>query len=100
MNRMYSKNAVLLTFSLIGFAPNTIAATAYQTATCAETLICCDEWPNAHQTCRYISESMCPTRPIDHMNVGIRMTAPDAMVKIAMMHAVSPPKVTSGIEPS
>jgi hypothetical protein len=32
--------------------------------------------------------------------VGIRITAPEAMVKIAMMHAVSAPKVTSGIEPS
>ncbi len=37
------------TRSDIGLAPNTIAAIAYQTATCAATLICCDEWPNAHQ---------------------------------------------------
>ena len=28
------------------------------------------------------------------------MIAPEAMVKIAMMQAVSAPKVTSGIEPS
>jgi len=28
------------------------------------------------------------------------MIAPEAMVKIAMMHAVSAPKVTSGTEPS
>ncbi len=30
----------------------------------------------------------------------MRMIAPEAMVKMAMMQAVSAPKVTSGIEPS
>jgi len=40
-------------------APNTIAAIAYQTAMCAATLICCDEWPKAHQMTRYIAGSMC-----------------------------------------
>jgi len=37
------QKAVRLTFSEIGFAPSTIAPIAYQTATCAETLICWDE---------------------------------------------------------
>jgi len=41
--KMYSRNAVRLTFSEIGFAPSTMAAIAYHIATWAETLICCDE---------------------------------------------------------
>ena len=48
-----------LTFSDMGFAPNTIAPTAYQTAMCAATLICCDECPMPHQITRYMSGSMC-----------------------------------------
>ena len=44
--------------------------------------------------------SMFATRPRFHSSVGIRITAPEAMVKIAMMQAVSAPKVTSGIDPS
>ena len=39
-------------------------------------------------------------QPIDHMKVGIRITAPIEIVKMAMMHAVSAPKVTRGMEPS
>ena len=39
------------------FAPNTMAAIAYQIDTCAATFTCCELWPNAHQTVRYISES-------------------------------------------
>ena len=46
------------TFSDSGLAPNTMAATAYHTAMCAATLICCDEWPMAHQMMRYMSGSM------------------------------------------
>jgi hypothetical protein len=99
-NAMYSRKAVRLTFSDIGFAPNTMAAMAYQTDTCAATLICCDEWPKAHQIVRYMSGSIWWMYPMDHRKVGIRMIAPDAMVKIAMIDAVSAPKVTSGSEPS
>ncbi len=55
-----------LTFSEIGLAPSTIAPIAYQTETCAETLICCDEWPMPHQTSLYISGSMLLIRPMDH----------------------------------
>ena len=40
---MYIRKAARLTFSEIGFAPSTIAPMAYHTATCAETLICCEE---------------------------------------------------------
>ena len=46
---MYIRNAIRLIFSDSGFAPKTIAAMAYQTATWAATLICCDECPIAHQ---------------------------------------------------
>ncbi len=46
---MYMRNAMRLTFSDSGLAPKVIAAMAYQIATCADTLICCDEWPMAHQ---------------------------------------------------
>ncbi|MNC87490.1 hypothetical protein D3C83_32190 [compost metagenome] len=88
-----------LTFSDIGLAPNTIAAIAYQTATCALTLTCCEEWPKAHQMVLYMSESMYSTRPTDQRKVGIRMIAPEVMVNTAMMAAVMAPKVTSGTEP-
>ena len=87
------------TFSDIGLAPNTTPAIAYQTETWAATLICCELWPNAHQTVRYISESMWPTSPSDHRNVGIRMMAPDAIVNTAMIAAVTAPNVTSGTDP-
>ena len=40
------------------------------------------------------------TIPSDHRNVGINMMAPDAMVKTAMMAAVTAPNVTSGTDPS
>ena len=96
---MYIKNAILLTFSEIGFAPSTIAAMAYQTATCAETFICCDECPMAHHTALYINGSILLTIPSDHNNVGIKIMAPDAIVKTAIIAAVNAPKVTSGIEP-
>ena len=94
------RKAVRLTFSDSGFAPTSRAAIRYQMATCAETLICWEEWPIPHHTTLYISGSMWSIRPIDHRKVGIRMIAPDAMVKTAMIAAVSAPKVTSGIEPS
>jgi len=68
------------TFSDIGLAPNTIAAIAYHTDTCAATLICCELWPKAHHTVRYISESMWSIRPSDQRKVGIRMIAPEAIV--------------------
>jgi hypothetical protein len=97
---MYIKKAVRLTFSLSGLAPTSSAAIRYQIDTCAETLICCDECPIAHQMTRYISGSMSAIRPSDHSQVGIRMIAPDAMVNTAMIAAVSAPNVTSGIEPS
>ncbi len=97
---MYIRNAMRLTFSESGLAPNTIAAIAYQTATCADTLICCDECPMPHQIVLYTSGSMWLTNPSDHSNVGIRMIAPEAIVNTAMMAAVSAPKVTSGIDPS
>ena len=97
---MYMKKAVRLTFSLSGLAPTSSAAIRYQSDTCAETLICCEEWPIAHHTTLYISGSMSEIRPSDHSQVGIRMIAPEAIVKTAMMAAVSAPKVTSGIEPS
>ncbi|MBA7689668.1 hypothetical protein ES703_98176 [subsurface metagenome] len=97
---MYMKNAVRLTFSLSGLAPTSSAAVRYQSETCAETLICCEEWPIPHQTTLYIRGSMSEMKPSDHSQVGIRMIAPEAMVKIAMMAAVSAPNVTSGIEPS
>src|SRR5215475_15413720 len=96
---MYIRNAVRLTFSLRGFAPTRSAAIRYQMATCAETLICCEECPIAHHTTLYISGSMFEIRPSDHSQVGMRMMAPDAMVNTAMIAAVSAPKVTSGIEP-
>src|SRR5688572_32414849 len=95
---MYSRKAVRLTFSDSGLAPNTIAATAYHTATCALTLTCCEEWPKAHQMVLYMSESMYSTSPTDHRKVGMRMIAPAAMVNTAMIAAVMAPKVTSGIE--
>ena len=44
-----------LTFSDSGLAPSTIAAIAYQTATWAETLICCDECPMPHHTTLYMT---------------------------------------------
>ena len=94
------KKAVRLTFSLNGLAPTRSAAVRYQSDTCAETLICCEEWPIAHHTTLYISGSMSEIRPSDHSQVGIRMIAPEAMVNTAMIAAVSAPKVTSGIEPS
>jgi len=47
-----------LTFSDIGLAPKTMAAIAYHTATCAETLICCEGCPSPHQITRYRSASM------------------------------------------
>src|SRR5262245_41285704 len=97
---MYMKNAVRLTFSLSGLAPSSSAAIKYQIDTWAETLICCEEWPIAHHTTLYINGSMSEMSPSDHSQVGIRMIAPDAMVKTAMMAAVSAPKVTRGIEPS
>src|SRR5215510_3212520 len=71
----------------------------YQMATWAETLICCEEWPIAHHTTLYSNGSMSEMRPSDHSQVGIRMIAPEAMVKTAIMAAVSAPKVTSGNEP-
>ena len=40
------------------------------------------------------------TSPSDQSQVGIRMIAPDASVKTAMIAAVIAPKVTSGTEPS
>ncbi len=89
-----------LTFSDIGLALNTMAAIAYHTAICADTLICCELCPKAHQMVRYISGSMVLMGPTDRRKVGIRMMAPDAMVKTAMMQAVNAPKVTSGMEPS
>ena len=76
-----------------------MAMIAYQIATCADTLICCDECPMAHQTSLYISGSMWLTRPMDQSQVGIRMIAPEASVNTAMIAAVSAPNVTSGIEP-
>ncbi len=39
-------------------------------------------------------------RPKDHSQVGIRITAPEAIVNTAIIAAVSAPKVTSGTEPS
>ena len=81
-------------------APNTIAAMAYHTATCAETLICWEECPMAHHTVLYTSVSMLLMIPSDHRKVGISITAPEAMVNTAMMAAVTAPKVTSGTEPS
>ena len=53
----------------------------------------------AHQTSLYISGSMWLMMPSDHSQVGIRMIAPEASVKTAMIAAVRAPKVTSGIEP-
>ncbi len=53
-----------------------------------------------HQMTLYISGSISEIRPTDHRKVGIRMMAPEASVKTAMMAAVSAPKVTSGMEPS
>ncbi len=47
---MYIRNAMRLTFSDSGLAPSTMAAMQYQTATWADTLICCEECPMAHQT--------------------------------------------------
>ena len=96
---MYSRKAVRLTFSRHRLGADQMAAIRYQIETCAETLICCEEWPIAHQTILYISGSMSLIRPSDHSKVGIRMIAPEAMVNTAMMAAVSAPKVTSGIEP-
>ena len=77
-----------------------MAATAYQIEMCAATLICCDEWPKAHQMVRYISgsTSLDRRRPTCR-KVGIRMIAPEAMVNTAMIAAVMAPKVTSGTEP-
>ena len=76
-----------------------MAAMAYQIEICAATLICCEEWPKAHQIVRYISGSTSLTIPTDMRKVGIRMIAPEAMVNTAMMAAVIAPKVTSGTEP-
>ena len=97
---MYRKKAKRLTFSDSGLAPNRTAAVRYHIETWVATLICCEECPKAHQMRRYMPGSMCATRPRFHSSVGIRITAPEAMVKIAMMQAVSAPKVTSGIDPS
>src|SRR5215471_2576500 len=97
---MYMKKAVRLTFSLSGFAPTSSAAIRYHSETCAETLICCEEWPIAHHTTLYIRGSMSEIKPSDHSQVGIRMMAPEAIVNTAMIAAVIAPKVTSGIEPS
>src|SRR5512132_4287411 len=97
---MYMKKAVRLTFSFKGLAPTKSAAVRYQSETCAETLICCEEWPIAHHTTLYIKGSMSLIRPSDHSQVGTRMMAPDAIVNTAMIAAVSAPNVTSGIEPS
>src|SRR5262245_13732917 len=97
---MYIRKAVRLTFSLSGLAPTINAAIKYQMATCAETLICWEEWPIAHQTTLYMSGSMSEIRPSDQSHVGIKMIAPEARVKTAITAAVSAPKVTSGMEPS
>ena len=77
---MYIRNAMRLTFSEIGLAPSTMAPMAYQTATCAETLICCEECPMPHQTSLYISGSTPLMMPTDHRKVGMRMIAPQASV--------------------
>jgi hypothetical protein len=53
-----------------------------------------------HQITLYINGSTPAIRPTDHRKVGIRMMAPEASVKTAMIAAVSAPKVTSGMEPS
>src|SRR3990167_2213108 len=98
-NRMYSRKAPRLTRSDIGLAPKAIAATAYQIEMCAATLICCDEWPKAHQMVRYTRASTDWITPTDMRKVGIRMIAPEVMVNTAMMAAVMAPKVTSGTEP-
>ncbi len=55
---MYIRKAPRLTFSDSGLAPSTMAAIAYQTATWAATLICCEEWPMPHQISLYISGSI------------------------------------------
>src|SRR5690606_40330944 len=99
-NRMYMKKAVRLTFSERGLAPTTMAPIAYQIETWAETLICWLEWPMPHQTTLYISVSMLVISPRDQNQVGIRMIAPEARVKTAMMPAVIAPKVTSGTDPA
>jgi hypothetical protein len=49
---MYSRKAPRLTRSDMGLAPKAMAATAYQIEMWAATLICCDEWPKAHQMVR------------------------------------------------
>jgi hypothetical protein len=36
----------------MGLAPKAMAATRYQIEMWAATLICCDEWPKAHQMVR------------------------------------------------
>ncbi len=48
---------------------------------------------------RYNCASISLIQPIDQKKVGIRMPAPERMVKVAMIAAVSAPKVTSGSEP-
>ncbi len=93
---MYMRNAVRLTFSESGLAPTSSAAIMYQIATWAETLICCEEWPMPHHTTLYISESISVISPSDHSQVGIRMIAPLTMVRMAMIQAVSAPKVRLG----
>ena len=97
---MYMTNAMRETFSDIGFAPNTMAAIAYQMAICADTFICCDEWPKPHQIRRYANASISAIKPRLHNSVGTRMIAPLTMVKTAITAAVIPPKVTSDTDPS
>src|SRR4030067_2962643 len=98
-NRIYSRNAPRLTFSDIGLAPNTSDAIRYQMEIWVATLICCEEWPNAHQTTRYIIGSMWPISPTLQKKVGIRISAPETIVKMAIIQAVKPPKTTSGSDP-
>src|SRR5690606_33457716 len=57
MNSTYNTKAVRLIFSLRTTPPTVSAASMYQRETIAATLICCELWPSAHQTMRYICGS-------------------------------------------
>ena len=96
---MYRKNAMRLTFSTATRTEND-CRDGVPDGDVRRDVDLLREWPSAHQTTRYMAASMLLTSPSDHSQVGTRTMAPDAIVKTAIMQAVSAPNVTSGIEPS
>src|SRR3972149_1954759 len=92
---MYNTNAVLQSFSLIGFMPTVSVPSRYQIEIMAATLICWEEGPSPPQTSLYADGSI-PIRPNDQRRVGMYMPAPWRSVTTEIIAAAPKPKVTRG----